>query len=396
MPYPIHSLEKIPGLSAAIARALEAWAWREQLGPIEPSAIETRAALGTLPVLRKSDLPRLQRASLPFGGFEAKATSGWGRLYLSPGPIFEAEPDGSDPWGAADALADMGLRRGDVVLNTFSYHLTPGAFIFDSGARHLGCAVIPAGPGNTEQQLDVMQAYWPSVYVGTADFLSILIDAAEKKSIDTSCISTAILSGAAFPQALRERFGSLGIRTREVYAAAEVGIIAYSLPDSSGLVVSRDLLVEIADPATGAPLEAGEVGEVVVTCLRPRRPVVRLALGDLSAFLPQEVSGRPVLKGWLGRIDQATKVKGMFVRPEQVREINARHPEIARLRLVVRRAGDADVMTLHAEAGPGAHVSVDEVGSTLASVTKLKGIVQIDPAGSIPDDGRLIVDERPA
>ncbi|MCK1515035.1 AMP-binding protein [Bradyrhizobium sp. 190] len=384
----------IPQLADVIARALVAPAWRTHLGPTDPASINCREALATLPVLRKSDLPRLQKSAPPFGGFEAQPTGEWGRLFLSPGPIFEPEPEGPDAWGAASALAEMGLRRADVVLNTFSYHMSPGGFLFDSGARSLGCAVIPAGPGNTEQQLELIAAYRPNVFIGTADFLNILLEIAAANGVDTSCIRTAIVSGAAFPKPLRERFAVARIDAREVYAAAEVGIIAYAVSDRPELIVSRDLIVEIVDPNSGIPVAPEDTGEVVVTCLRPRRPIIRLALGDLSAFHAVTPGERLRLRGWLGRVDQATKIKGMFVRPEQIREVQSRHPEVQRLRLVVQRVRDVDSMTLHAEAAIGSSMLPETLATTLAAITKLRGRVELHSAGSLPEDGKLIVDER--
>jgi phenylacetate-CoA ligase len=384
----------IEGLPNVVARALEAPGWRAHLGSIDAEMINNLEALATLPILHKSDLPQLQRSQPPFGGFESRTVSELSRLFLSPGPIFEPEPVGDDPWGAAASLADAGLRPGDVVLNTFSYHLTPGGFLFDSGARSLGCAVIPAGPGNTEQQLELISAYAPNVFIGTPDFLNLLLKAAQDSQVDTSCVRTAILSGAAFPASLREKFRTHGIQAHEIYAAAEVGIIASGSPDSDGLTVSRDLVVEIVDPATGRLAAPGQVGEVVVTCLRPQRPLLRLALGDLSSLIIDGSSERPRLRGWQGRVDQATKIKGMFVRPEQMREIQRRHPEIQRLRLVVQRAGEADIMTLHAEAAPSAAISSEKLTVTLTAVTKLRGAVKIHPVGALPDDGKVIADER--
>ena len=250
----------------------------------------------------------------------------------------------------------MGFATGDVVLNTFSYHLVPGGFMMDSGARALGCVVIPAGPGQTEQQLEVIAAFRPVAYCGTPDFLKILLDAAAKAGRDASCIRKALVSGAAFPKSLQEDIAARGIDAYQAYATADIGVIAYETGARAGMVVNEDLIVEIVRPGTGDPVPEGDVGEVVVTNLDPHHPQIRLALGDLTAALPgPSPCGRTNLriKGWMGRADQTTKVKGMFVRPEQVAEIGRRHPELKRLRLIVTREGEADAMTLAAETAVG-------------------------------------------
>lgn len=385
-------------LPAAIAAALQASAWRAQLGPVDAATITSRAALATLPVLRKSELPARHKATPPFGGFVPGALGGFSRLFTSPGPIFEPEPLGSDPWRCARALYAAGLRRGDVVLNTFAYHLTPGGFIMDSGARALGCAVIPAGPGNIEAQLDLVAQFHPVAYTGTPDFLKIILDAAEKAGRPAGSIRKALVSGAAFPASLRDELTGRGVAAYQAYAAADIGIVAYETPAREGLVINEDVLVEIVRPGTGDPVPDGEVGEVVVTSLDPRHPLARLALGDLSAVLPGvSACGRTNmrLRGWLGRADQTAKIKGMFVRPEQVAEVARRHPDATRLRLVVTRAGEQDVMTLKAETATGGDALAAALAETLHAVTKLRGRVALVPPGSLPNDGKVIVDERP-
>ncbi len=304
----------------------------------------------------------------------------------------------ADPWHSARALFAAGFRPGDIVLNTFAYHLTPGGFITDSGARAVGCAVIPAGPGNTEQQLDVIAAYRPNAYAGTPDFLNILLDAAAKAGRDASCIKKATVGGAAFPRSLQESFAARGIVAFQTYGVAEFGVIAYETPAREGLVVSEDLIVEIVRPGTGDPVPEGEVGEVVVTSLDPRHPLIRLALGDLSAVMPGvSPCGRTNmrLKGWMGRADQTTKIKGMFVRPDQIAEIGRRHPQLSRLRLVVTRENEIDAMTLCAECAQPQAALGEAVSQTLQAVTKLKGTVALVPSGSLPNDGKVIADERP-
>jgi phenylacetate-CoA ligase len=384
-------------LAEILKQAAKAPAYAERLKDFDLDDIGSREALATLPVLRKSELPSLQKAALPFGGFVSETPGSFVRLFTSPGPIFEPEAAISDPWRSARGLFAAGFRRGDVVLNTFSYHLTPGGFIMDSGARALGCAVIPAGPGNTEQQFELIEAYRPSAYCGTPDFLKILLDGAAASNRDVSSIKRALVSGAAFPKSLQEEFSAKGIEAYQAYATADLGFIAYESSAREGLVVNEDIIVEIVRPGTGDPVPVGDVGEIVVTTLDPHRPLIRLALGDLTAVMSGVSScGRTNMriKGWMGRADQATKVKGMFIRPEQVAEIGRRHPELGRLRLVVTREGETDVMTLAAEtAEPSDHLS-SEVAATLQSVAKLKGLVAFAAPGSLPNDGKVIADER--
>ncbi|WP_376985174.1 phenylacetate--CoA ligase family protein [Bosea sp. R86505] len=385
-------------LPAVLAAAMQAPAYARHLGTIDPAAITDRNALSTLPVLRKADLPALQKEAWPFGGFVPVAAGGFGRLFTSPGPIFEPEGTGADPWGAARGLFAAGFRPGDIVLNTFGYHLTPGGFIMDSGARALGCAVIPAGPGNTEQQMEVIAAYRPTAYAGTPDFLKILVEAAESRGVDISCIKRAVVSGAAFPPSLQAWVRERGIDAYQLYATADVGIIAYETSAREGMVLNENLIVEIVRPGTGNPVEAGEVGEIVVTNLDPHHPQIRLAVGDLTALMPgASACGRTNarIKGWMGRADQTAKIKGMFVRPEQIAEIARRHSEVHKLRLVVGRADEADTMTLKAEIYAQPAGLIDAMSSTLQQVTKLKGSVEILPMGSLPNDGKVIADERP-
>jgi phenylacetate-CoA ligase len=385
-------------LPAVLAAAMKAPAYAERLAGIDPAQTTDRNALSTLPVLRKADLPALQKEAPPFGGFVPGASGAFGRLFTSPGPIFEPESTGSDPWGAARGLFAAGFRAGDIVLNTFGYHLTPGGFIMDSGARAIGCAVIPAGPGNTEQQMEVIAAYRPSAYAGTPDFLKILIEAAESRGVDISCIKRAVVSGAAFPPSLQAWVRERGVDAYQLYATADVGIIAYETSAREGMVLNENLIVEIVRPGTGDPVEQGEVGEIVVTNLDPHHPQIRLAVGDLTAVMPGlSACGRTNarIRGWMGRADQTAKIKGMFVRPEQVAEIAKRHSEIHKLRLVVGRADEVDTMTLKAEIYAEPAGLVDAVSSTLQQVTKLRGAVEILPLGALPNDGKVIADERP-
>jgi phenylacetate-CoA ligase len=384
-------------LPDVLRAATAAPAYAERLKGINPSDITNRTALARLPVLRKSELPALHKTALPFGGFVAQAPGAFARLFTSPGPIFEPEGARNDPWRGAPALYATGFRPGDIVLNTFSYHLTPGGFIFDSSARALGCAVIPAGPGNTEAQFELIEAYRPIGYSGTPDFLKILLDAAAATGRDISSIKRALVSGAAFPPSLQAEIKGRGIDAYQAFGTADLGIIAFETSAREGMVVNENLILEIVRPGTGDPVAPGDVGEIVVTSLDPAHPWIRLALGDLTAALPGiSACGRTNMriKGWMGRADQTTKIKGMFVRPEQIAEIGKRHPELGRLRLVVTRAGEADVMTLRAECASADDTLRDTLAASLRAVTKLGGGVELVAAGSLPNDGKVIADER--
>jgi phenylacetate-CoA ligase len=381
-----------------IAVALRAPGWAAQLAGIDPHAVISRADLDKLPVLRKSELVTRQKEVPPFGGFNVTAPAQLRRLLMSPGPIFEPQGIGKDFWGAARALFAAGFRSGDVVHNSFSYHLTPGGFMMESGAHALGCAVIPAGTGNTEQQLEAIAHFKPSSYLGTPDYLKVLLDAAAKAEKDASSFRRALVSGAALPNSLRQELAGRGVEVRQCYATADLGVIAYESEGGEGMIVNETLLVEIVRPGTGDPVESGEVGEVVVTSFNPDYPMIRLATGDLSAVLPgRSPCGRTNMRlaGWMGRADQTSKVKGMFVHPAQVAEIGKRHPGLGRLRLVVTRAGEQDAMTLMAECAAPAAPLQEALVATLRAVTKLGGEVKLVAPGSLPNDGKVIADERP-
>jgi phenylacetate-CoA ligase len=388
-------LARLPGI---VANAMTAPGWAKQLAGPDPKEVTSRAALARLPVLRKSDLVARQKEGPPFGGFNTRQPGHMKRMMMSPGPIFEPEADGADWWGCARACFAAGFRAGDIVLNTFGYHLTPGGFILESGAHALGCAVIAAGPGNTEQQLEAIGQLKPVGYMGTPDFLKILLDAAAKAGKDASSIKRALVSGAALPASLRAELDGRGVAVLQCYATADVGIISYESDAREGMIVNESLLVEIVRPGTGDPVADGEVGEVVVTSFNSDYPMIRLATGDLSAVM---VGASPCgrtnmrLRGWMGRADQTTKVKGMFVRPELVAEIGRRHPALGRVRLTVTRVGEQDAMTLMAECkAPTADLS-EAVAATLQAVTKLKGEVKIVAPGTLPNDGKVIADDRP-
>ena len=371
--------------------------WADHLKGVDAAVAISREGLAQLPVLRKSGLHELQAKRPPFGGFATAPAGDMARIFMSPGPIFEPEGYGEDWWRAARSLFAAGVRKGDIVHNTFAYHLTPGGWILDSGARALGCAVIAAGPGNTEQQLEVIQTLKPTVYVGVPDYLKILLDKAKELGKDATSFKKAMVGGGALFPSLRTEYKQRGVATFQTYATADLGIIAYESPALEGMIVDEGVIVEIVRPGTGDPVPPGEVGEVVVTSFNRDYPMIRFATGDLSAVLP---GGSPCgrtnmrIKGWLGRADQTTKVKGMFVHPEQVAEVAKRHPGVGRVRLVVGRAGEQDTMTLRAEAKAGDAGLKTKIAETLQAVTKLKGEVEIVAPGSLPNDGKVIADER--
>jgi phenylacetate-CoA ligase len=380
-------LGTLHGASPALAR---------QLGDVDISALRAPADLAAIPVLRKSEVAALQKAAPPFGGLAAAATGGFLRLFASPGGLYEPESAGRDPWGAAKAFAAAGVAAGEIVVNCFSYHLTPGGRILESGALALGCPVIPAGPGNTEQLIAAIEHLRPSVYCGPPDFLKIVLDKARAVGADVSSIRKALVSGAALPASLRAELEGAGIRTRQTYATADLGVIAYETDDANGalatgMLVNDDLIVEIVTPGTNEPAPAGKVGEVVVTRLEGGYPLLRFGTGDLSAWAAPDR-----LKGWMGRADQSAKVRGLFVHPGQIVEVGRRHPELKTLRLVIRREGEQDAMTLHAEAASATESLKGAVAATLQALTKLRGEVLLAPPGSLPNDGKIISDERPA
>jgi phenylacetate-CoA ligase len=363
-------------LPEAIARARTAPGWAKHLAGVDAKSVTSRAALAKLPVLRKSDLLGLQKQSPPFGGFAVTPPGEVKRLLMSPGPLFEPQGHDDDYWGAARALFAAGFRAGDIVHNCFAYHLTPGGFMLESGAHALGCAVIPGGVGNTEQQVEAIAHLKPSGYVGTPDFLKILLDTAASAGKDVSSLKRGLVSGAALPASLREEMAGRGVAVLQCYGIAELGIVAYESAAREGMVVNEHLLVEIVRPGTGDPVPDGDVGEVVVTSFSPDYPMIRLATGDMSAVMAgASPCGRTNMRirGWMGRADQTTKVKGMFVHPGQVAEVAKRHPELGRVRLTVAREGE---------------------GATLQSVTKLRGTVKLVAPGTLPNDGKLVADER--
>jgi phenylacetate-CoA ligase len=365
---------------------------------IDPAAITTRAALAGLPVTRKSELLEMQKANRPFGGF---AAARWGeakRVFSSPGPIYEPEGAQADYWRLARALFAAGFRRGDLVHNAFSYHFTPAGSMMETGAHALGCTVFPGGTGQTEQQVQAIAELKPDGYVGTPSFLKIILEKADATGIALPSLTKALVSGEAFPASLRDALLSRGIQGYQAYATADVGTIAYETEARGGLVIDEGVLVEIVRPGTGDPVPAGEVGEVVVTMLfNADYPLVRFGTGDLSALLPgKSPCGRTNLriKGWLGRADQTTKVKGMFVHPSQVAAIVRKHPEIAKARLVVDNADGNDRMTLNVEVPGGRAADAEAIVASIREVTKLRGEVAFRAPGELPNDGRVIDDVR--
>jgi len=393
-------------LPAQIANAQKnSTAFAEILRDVDASAVTSRAALARLPVTRKYELlerQQAQRAQDPFGGF---STIGWKgllrpsgarRVYQSPGPIYEPEGQATDYWRAARAMAAAGFAAGDLVHNCFSYHLTPGAWIMESGAHALGCAVIPGGVGNTEQQLAAIADLRPVAYAGTPSFLKILIEKAAEAGQQLP-ITKAMVSGEACPPSLRDWFSQQGVTTYQCYATADVGLIAYETPAREGLVLDEGVIVEIVRPGTGDPVAEGEVGEVVVTVLNPDYPLIRFGTGDLSAVLAGHCpTGRTNtrIKGWMGRADQTTKVRGMFVHPGQIAEVLKRFPEVGKARLVVSGEMANDQMTLQVETASSTEGLQHKIAEAVRDVTKLRGDVQCVAVGSLPNDGKVIEDAR--
>jgi len=360
------------------------------------SNVSDRSSLASLPVLRKPELMAAQAENPPFGGFANLDELAGNRIFLSPGPIWEPQGVGADPWLGARALFAAGFRHGDVVQNCLAYHMTPGGFILDEGLRALGCAVFPAGIGNTEMQVEAAVALQPAAYTGTPDYLKTILDKAQEMGADLSCIKRALVSGGALFPSMREEYASRGVQVVQAYATADLGVIAYeSLHQGElmeGMVINEDLIVEIVRPGTDDPVAAGEVGELVVTNFSTTYPLVRFGTGDLSAILPGiSPCGRTNtrIKGWMGRADQRTKVKGMFVDPKQIAELVKRSDAVTGARLIVERDGDRDAMRLQVT---GAGIAEDQVAATLRDLTKIGGSVEIVDA--LPNDGKVISDER--
>jgi phenylacetate-CoA ligase len=385
-------------LPAQIAHAREHAAfYRNAFAGVDARTIATREALAALPVTRKSELIELQRAAPPFGGLNATPASGLARIFVSPGPIYDPEGRRPDFWHTARALFAAGFRGGDVVLNCFSYHLTPAGSMFETGLHHLGCAVIPGGVGQTELQARTVADLAPSGYVGTPSFLKLILEKCDELGLAAPSIKRALVSGEAFMPDAREFLRGRRIEAFQAYGTADLGVIAYETAAREGLVLNEEMILEILRLGTGEPVPEGEVGEVAVTTFNADYPLVRFATGDLSAVLPgRSPCGRTNirLKGWMGRADQATKVRGMFVHPQQVTEVLRRHG-LARGRLVISHESGEDRMTLRVEyEGAPDAARASAVAATLRDVAKVRGELEFVPPGSLPGDGKLIEDVR--
>lgn len=380
-------------LPAQIARAKALPGYAGSLDDIDPEAVTSAKALAGLPVLRKSELGKAQAAAAPFGGFTTKPATGFTHIFQSPGPIYEPSSNAPDWWRMGRFLHACGIGAGDIVQNCFGYHLTPAGMIFESGAQAVGAAVLPAGTGQTELQVIAARDVGTTAYAGTPDYLKIILEKADEMGVTLGITKAAVGGGALFPS-LRAYYAERGITCLQSYATADLGNVAYESPAMEGLIVDEGVIVEIVTPGTGTPVPDGDVGEVIVTTLNPDYPLIRFATGDLSAVMPgTSPCGRSNMriKGWMGRADQTTKIKGMFVRPEQVAALVARHEEVTKARVIATRKGEQDAMTVQIEStGGNASAYAESVVATL----KLKGEVQVMPPGSLPKDGLVIEDQR--
>ena len=380
-------------LPAQIARAQKLPGYATSLAGIDAASVTDRAALAALPVLRKSALVSAQGAAAPFGGYAARPAHGFAHVFQSPGPIYEPGGAEHDWWRLGRFLNACGIGLGDIVQNCFGYHLTPAGMIFENGARAVGAAVLPAGTGQTELQARAAHDVGVTAYAGTPDYLKLILEKADEMGLELRIARAAVSGGALFPS-LRAWYAERGIACRQCYATADLGMVAYESEAMEGMICDEQVIVEIVTPGTGDPVAPGEVGELVVTTLNPDYPLVRFATGDMSAVMEGESPcGRTNLriKGWMGRADQTTKIKGMFVRPEQVAALVAKHSEIDRARVVASRDGEMDVMTVRIETvaeDPGAYAG------TISEVLKLKGIVELVKPGGLPRDGVVIEDTR--
>lgn len=391
-------------LPQLVARAQSAPGWARILSGINAADITSRAALAQLPVTRKSDLKELQHADAPFGGLTTTTARQLRRVFMSPGPIFDPEGRGEDWWRFARPLYAVGLRAGHIVQNCFAYHFTPAAFMVEGGAARIGCAVIPAGVGQSEMQVQAMVSLKPDAYVGTPSFLKVIIEKAREMGADISSVQRAILGAEALPPSLRTWFHENGVpHVLQMYGSADVGNIAYESQSDGkvnpGMIMDEDLILEIVRPGTGDPVTEGEVGEVVITSFNPDYPLIRFATGDLSAVLAgTSPCGRTNtrIKGWMGRADQTTKVRAMFVHPSQVAEVAKRYPQILKARLIISGEMANDVMTLHCEVADAAVMAshTAAIVESIRDVTKLRGEVKLVERDSLPNDGKVIEDAR--
>ena len=394
----------LSALPALIMRAMQAPGWADILRGVIAGDINNRAALAQIPVTRKSALKDLQQATPPFGGLNTTPTAQLSRIFMSPGPIFDPEGRSGDWWRYARPLHALGARSGDLIQNCFAYHFTPAGLMVEGGAAHLGCPVIPAGIGQTEMQVQAMELLKPKVYVGTPSFLKIIIEKAQEMGADISSVKMALVGAEALPPSLRQWLNENGVPfVLQTYGSADIGNIAYeTLTDGKlnpGMLLDETLLLEIVRPGTGDPVADGEAGEIVITSFNPDYPLIRFATGDMSAVLSgTSPCGRTNtrIKGWMGRADQTTKVRAMFVHPSQIADIAKRHPVIKKARLVVSGEMANDEMTLHCEVDhPDAALSeVDAIIASIRDVTKLRGNVKLQAIGSLPNDGKVIEDAR--
>ncbi|MDP5218375.1 phenylacetate--CoA ligase family protein [Ruegeria sp. 2205SS24-7] len=380
-------------LPQQIAHAQSAPGYAALLADVDARAITSVEALAALPVLRKSDLTQAQAAQRPFGGFTVKPASGFPHIFQSPGPVYEPGGTDHDWWRMGRFLHALGIGQGDIIQNCFGYHLTPAGMIFESGARAVGAAVLPAGTGQTELQVTAARDIGCTAYAGTPDYLKIILDKADEMGVTLNFTKAAVGGGALFPS-LRQDYKDRGITCLQCYATADLGNIAYESAAMEGMIIDEHVIVEIVTPGTGKPVAPGEVGEVVVTTLNPDYPLIRFATGDLSAVMPGiSPCGRTNLriKGWMGRADQTTKIKGMFVRPEQVAALVEKHDEIVKARVIAARQGEMDTMTVQIESAGG---DGNAYARSVAEVLKLKGAIEVVAPGSLPRDGLVIEDQR--
>jgi phenylacetate-CoA ligase len=393
----------LTALPAQIAHAKQnAPGFSRILADVDPQAVSSRAALARLPVTRKSDLAELQKQQPPLGGLNATPLNQLAKIFVSPGPVYEPQGAFANWWRSARALFAAGFRSGDLVVNTFAYHFTPAGSMMESGALALGCTVVPTGIGQTEMQVSTIVDLHISAFIGTPSFLKLIVDKADELKADFSKLNKAMVGGEYLPPPLRKSLGERGIRVMQSYATADLGLLAYesALPDGSiteGMILDEDLVLEIVRPGTGDPVAEGEVGEVVITTFNPDYPLIRFGTGDLSALLPgASPCGRTNarIKGWMGRADQTTKVRGMFVTPKQVNEIARRHPEIIKARLVVAGETGNDSMTLRCEAKHQGEELKAALVASIRDVTKLRGDIEFVASGSLPNDGKVIDDTR--
>ena len=394
----------LAALPAQVAHAqAHSAAFTQILHGVDASRVTSRAELARLPVTRKYELQALQQAARDKGGnvFGGFSTLAYGaampRVYASPGPIYEPEGKAPDYWRMARAIYAAGFRPGELIHNSFSYHFVPAGSMMETGAHALGCTVFPGGTGQTEQQVQAMRDLQPAGYIGTPSFLKIIVEKATAMGVNLPSLKKAMFGGEAFPPSLRDWFLAHGIDGYQCYATADLGLIAYETPAREGLVLDEGVIVEIVRPGTGDPVAEGEVGELVVTTLNPDYPLIRFGTGDLSAILPGHCpTGRTNtrIKGWMGRADQTTKVRGMFVHPKQVDDIAKRFAEVTRARLVVSGEMANDAMTLRVEATANAQGLAARIEEAIRDVTKLRGQVEIVPPGSLPNDGKVIEDAR--